>query len=113
MTITRRSLGAAFAIGLAAPAFAQAPAWPTRPVRLISPFAPGGPQDVPARYFVDYLTPRLGQPVVYDSRAGAGGALGMQHVATATDGPCAWLCPGPSRPRAATTAPHPPTRRPR
>ena len=86
MTITRRSLGAAFAGGLAAPAFAQAPAWPTRPIRLISPFAPGGPQDVPARYFVDYLTPRLGQPVVYDSRAGAGGALGMQHVATATDG---------------------------
>ena len=86
MTITRRSLGAAFASGLAAPAFAQAPAWPTRPIRLISPFAPGGPQDVPARYFVDYLTPRLGQPVVYDSRAGAGGALGMQHVATATDG---------------------------
>jgi tripartite-type tricarboxylate transporter receptor subunit TctC len=41
---------------------------------------------VPARYFVEYLTPRLGQPVVYDSRAGAGGQLGMQHVATATDG---------------------------
>jgi tripartite-type tricarboxylate transporter receptor subunit TctC len=85
MTITRRALGAAVASGLAAPAVAQ-DTWPTRPVRLISPFAPGGPQDVPARYFVDYLTPRLGQPVVYDSRAGAGGQVGMQHVATATDG---------------------------
>lgn len=85
MDIARRSLGAALATGLAAPALAQA-TWPTRPVRLISPFAPGGPQDVPARYFVDYLTPRLGQPVVYDSRAGAGGQVGMQHVATATDG---------------------------
>lgn len=85
MDITRRGLGAA--LGLAAvPALAQSGAWPTRPVRLISPFAPGGPQDVPARYFVEYLTPRLGQPVVYDSRAGAGGQVGMQHVATATDG---------------------------
>jgi tripartite-type tricarboxylate transporter receptor subunit TctC len=82
MKIARRAL---LATPLAAPAFAQA-AWPSRPVRLISPFAPGGPQDVPARYFVDYLTPRLGQPVVYDSRAGAGGQVGMQHVATATDG---------------------------
>lgn len=86
MDITRRGLGAALVAGLAAPAFAQTPAWPNRPVRLISPFAPGGPQDVPARYFVDYLTPRLGQPVVYDSRAGAGGQVGMQFVAHATDG---------------------------
>lgn len=85
MDITRRALGAAMVGGLATPALAQA-GWPTRPVRLISPFAPGGPQDVPARYFVEYLTPRLGQPVVYDSRAGAGGQLGMQHVAQATDG---------------------------
>jgi tripartite-type tricarboxylate transporter receptor subunit TctC len=86
MTITRRSLGAALLGGLAAPALAQAPAWPSRPVRLISPFAPGGPQDVPGRFFVDALTPKLGQPMVYDSRAGAGGAVGMQHVAQATDG---------------------------
>ncbi len=86
MEFTRRALGAALATGLATPAFAQGAAWPNRPVRLISPFAPGGPQDVPARYFVEYLTPRLGQPVVYDSRAGAGGQLGMQHVAQATDG---------------------------
>ncbi|MDB5372443.1 MAG: transporter [Belnapia sp.] len=98
MTITRRGFGVALlaAPALAAPAlvtpalataaFAQAPAWPNRPVRLISPFAPGGPQDVPARFFVEALTPKLGQPLVYDSRAGAGGAVGMQHVAQATDG---------------------------
>jgi tripartite-type tricarboxylate transporter receptor subunit TctC len=84
--LTRRVFGAALGAALAGPALAQAPAWPSRPVRLISPFAPGGPQDVPARHFVDYLTPRLGQPVVYESRAGAGGALGMQYVAQATDG---------------------------
>lgn len=85
MTITRRGL-AAIASGLALPALAQQPAWPTRPIRLISPFAPGGPQDVPARFMVDYLTPRFGQPVVYESRAGAGGATGMQHVAQSNDG---------------------------
>jgi len=84
--LTRRGLGAALLGGLAAPAIAQASAWPDRPVRLISPFAPGGPQDVPARFFVDALTPKLGQPVVFDSRAGAGGQVGMQHVAQATDG---------------------------
>jgi tripartite-type tricarboxylate transporter receptor subunit TctC len=87
MTITRRALGAASLLGgLAAPALARAAAWPDRPVRLISPFAPGGPQDVPGRFFVDALTPRLGQPVVFESRAGAGGLVGMQHVAQATDG---------------------------
>jgi tripartite-type tricarboxylate transporter receptor subunit TctC len=90
MTITRRGLGAALlGGGLAVPALAQqAPstAWPSRPVRLISPFAPGGPQDVPGRYICEALTPKLGQPMVYDSRAGAGGAVGMQHVAQSTDG---------------------------
>ncbi len=93
MTMTRRgALGAVLLGGglaapaLAPPTLAQAPAWPTRPVRLISPFAPGGPQDVPGRYICEALTPKLGQPMVYDSKAGAGGAVGMQHVAQATDG---------------------------
>ena len=85
MRITRRGLGLA-ALAAPSPASAQAPAWPNRPVRLINPFAPGGPQDVPARFFVEALTPKLGQPLVYDSRAGAGGAVGLQHVAQATDG---------------------------
>lgn len=83
MRITRRALGVSL---LATPALAQAPAWPSRPVRLISPFAPGGPQDVPGRFICEALTPRLGQPMVYDSRAGAGGAVGMQFVAQQTDG---------------------------
>jgi tripartite-type tricarboxylate transporter receptor subunit TctC len=87
MTLTRRDLGAAMVAAAAAqPVLAQAPAWPNRPIRLISPFAPGGPQDVPARHFVEHLTPRLGQPVVYESRAGGGGAVGIGHVAQATDG---------------------------
>ncbi len=87
MRITRR---AAIALGgttlLATPALAQGQPWPNRPVRLISPFAPGGPQDVPGRFICEALTPRLGQPMVYDSRAGAGGAVGLQYVARETDG---------------------------
>lgn len=85
MLVHRRALAALPAL-LAAPAFAQTAAWPNRPIRLINPFAPGGPQEVPARFLVDHLSARLGQPVVWESRAGAGGALGMQNVAQATDG---------------------------
>jgi tripartite-type tricarboxylate transporter receptor subunit TctC len=86
MTLTRRRLGVVPFATFAAPALGQTAPWPNRPVRLISPFAPGGPQDLPARFFVEALTPRLGQPVVFDSRAGAGGAVGIQYVAQANDG---------------------------
>lgn len=82
---TRRAFLAAASASLAAPSLAQTQAWPNRPVRLISPFAPGGPQDIPARFMVEFLMPRLGQPVIYEHRAGAGGALGAQYVAQATD----------------------------
>ncbi len=90
MRITRRLALATPALAVpalwAAPLRAQPAAWPNRPVRLVSPFAPGGPQDMPARFICEYLTQRLGQPFILESRAGAGGALGMQHVAQATDG---------------------------
>jgi tripartite-type tricarboxylate transporter receptor subunit TctC len=83
MRIARRHLLAA-PILLAAPAHAQGP-WPNRPVRFISPFAPGGPQDLPGRFICDHLAQALGQPFILESRAGAGGAVGMQYVAQATD----------------------------
>jgi tripartite-type tricarboxylate transporter receptor subunit TctC len=83
MRITRR--GALAGAGLLAmPARAQA-AWPSRPVRIIVPFAPGGPVEVPARYLAEALGPRLGQPVLVESRPGAGGALGVQAVVQAND----------------------------
>ena len=71
---------------LAVPALSGAQAWPQRPVRIVIPYGPGSSPDVFARILAERLSPRLGQPVVYESRAGAGGALGMQHVAQATDG---------------------------
>jgi tripartite-type tricarboxylate transporter receptor subunit TctC len=83
----RRAALLSFGAGmLALPALAQPrPAWPTRPIRFIVPFAPGGPVEVPARGIAEFLTPRLGQPVVVETRPGAGGALGIQVVAQSTD----------------------------
>jgi tripartite-type tricarboxylate transporter receptor subunit TctC len=80
---------AVLAAALAAPSLAQAQpraAWPSRTIRFISPFAPGGPQEVPARLIAEHLSQRLGQPVVIESRPGAGSAVGTQFVAREADG---------------------------
>ena len=69
---------------LAAPSTAQAQAaWPTRPVKIVVPYAPGSSPDVWARIVGDKLGQRLGQPVVIENRAGAGGNLGTGMVAKA------------------------------
>jgi len=62
---------------------AQALAWPSRPIRLIVPFAPGGTTDVVGRLAAEKLAPRLGQPVLVENRPGAGATLGAQLVARA------------------------------
>ena len=61
------------------PAFGQA--YPTRPVKIISPFPPGTGIDIISRAIGDRLTPALGQPVVVENRAGAGGTIGAAIVA--------------------------------
>lgn len=66
---------------LALPGVAQAQAWPTRPVRMIVPFPPGGTTDVVARLVAQRLSVTLGQSVVIENRAGAGGTLGSDLVA--------------------------------
>jgi tripartite-type tricarboxylate transporter receptor subunit TctC len=78
--ITRRHLGAA--LGLAAlPAAARAQAYPTRPVRLIIPFAPGAATDILSRLMADQLGMALGQPFVGEQRTGANGAIAAELVA--------------------------------
>jgi len=76
---------AVLATALATPALAQ-PAWPDRPVRLIVPFPPGSTPDTMGRALALALAPRFGQPCVVENRPGAGGNLGTDLVAKATDG---------------------------
>ncbi len=67
---------------LAAPALAQG-TWPQRPVRVVVPYAPGGPTDVIARLVADALGQHLPQRVVVENRTGAGGNIGASAVAKA------------------------------
>lgn len=77
--ITRRALGA-LGLGLAAPAAAQQPA---RTIRFVVPWPPGGLNDVIARTFNDRVSRLLGQTIVNDFKAGAGGRIGVAEVARA------------------------------
>jgi tripartite-type tricarboxylate transporter receptor subunit TctC len=63
----RNVLATATGLGVSGTAFGQAP-WPTRPVTLLVPFAPGGASDIAARAFSARLAERHGQPVVVDNR---------------------------------------------
>jgi tripartite-type tricarboxylate transporter receptor subunit TctC len=65
------------------PLHASAQDWPSRPIKLIIPFAPGGGTDVIARTMGQRLSQRLGQPVVPENKAGAGGAIGFAEGAKA------------------------------
>jgi len=73
---------AGLALLLAVPAMAQAP-YPTRPIRFIVPFAPGGSNDFTARLMAPRMAARLGQPVVIETRSGAGGMTGVDVAAKA------------------------------
>ena len=73
-------LAAAALFGACATAIAQ-DAWPSRPIKLIAPFAPGGPLDLAGRVIALKLQDALGQPVVVENVAGAGGGVGMARLA--------------------------------
>ncbi len=73
-------LAASLALGLAGPAAAQS--YPDKPIKLITPFPPGGPVDVMARFVAQQLSASVGQ-VIVDNRPGAGGTIGAKFAAGA------------------------------
>ncbi len=87
MSVTKVALGliAGCAIAIASQALAQD--YPTRPIRFIVSFPPGGTVDITARIVQPKLSESLGQPIVIENRGGAGGAVGTEAVArSAPDG---------------------------
>ena len=76
---------AAATLGAALPALAQA-TWPSRPGKIVVPTGPGSSLDLIVRAMSEKLAARWGQPVVIENKPGAGGMLGMDAVAKATDG---------------------------
>mgnify|MGYP000851071845 CR=1 FL=1 len=83
----RRNCLTACALALSAFAFAQGAqaqeAWPSKPIRLVVPFTPGGVTDTSGRLVAEHLSKRLGQQVIVDNKPGASGNIGTGQVATA------------------------------
>lgn len=74
---------AALGLALIAPLAADAQEFPTRPIRVVVPFPPGGASDILARSFFTGFDKRLGQPVIIENKAGAGALIGTKAVADA------------------------------
>ena len=93
MSIHRRDLlGASLALGLGA-ASAQPQNWPSKPIRIVVPYPPGGSSDIIARSIAQPLSEALKQSVIVENKAGANGNLGADYVAkSAPDGYTLLLC---------------------
>jgi tripartite-type tricarboxylate transporter receptor subunit TctC len=81
--VSRTFLAITAALCLSSVPAAQAADWPNRPLTMINPFAPGGPNDVVARLLAQQMGEILGQPVIVENVGGAGGMIGASRVAKA------------------------------
>jgi tripartite-type tricarboxylate transporter receptor subunit TctC len=78
VTIARTFCALAIVFGSS---LASAQGWPTKPVRMVVPFTPGGPTDILARVLAERLSRSLGQQIVVDNKGGSGGTIGTAEVA--------------------------------
>ncbi|CAN5737059.1 tripartite tricarboxylate transporter substrate binding protein [soil metagenome] len=79
----RRAFTVSALAGLSAPVLgspALADAWPSKPLRMVIPYPPGGPSDVSTRIVIDRAAQSLGQPAVFDNKGGASGMIGAEFV---------------------------------
>jgi tripartite-type tricarboxylate transporter receptor subunit TctC len=83
LTLPLRRLFVAAALAAALPALGQTGTWPSKPIRYIVPFAPGGTTDIIARVVGEKLGLALGQQIVVDNKAGQGGSVGSAELARA------------------------------
>ncbi len=86
MKMNRRALLGAAIAGICTTTFPYAFAqerWPARPVTIVSPYGPGGPNDISARFLAENLRGRLGQTFIVENKSGAGTRLGTRHVVRA------------------------------
>lgn len=80
----RRQFTAALAATVAAPFAGAQPSWPSRPIKVLVGYPPGGFTDVTARLICDKLQARLGQPVIVENKAGANGIVAVDMLSKAT-----------------------------
>jgi tripartite-type tricarboxylate transporter receptor subunit TctC len=84
MPLSKSSMLAASVAGLAITvSLARAQPYPSKAIRMVVPFPPGGPNDILGRLIAQRLTAQLGQQVVIDNRGGAGGIIGAELAARA------------------------------
>lgn len=99
MHIPRRrflNLAGLGAVSAAASGIASAQSWPTRPIRLLVGFPPGGPNDILGRLMGQWLSARLGQPVIVEDRPGASGNIATEAVVRAPGDGYTLLLVGPA-----------------
>ena len=93
-TSTRLATATLCALGIAATAFATekvAKDYPNKPIRVVVPSPAGGPPDLVMRMLLPHFSQSMGQPLVLDNRAGAGGVVGSATVAKGTPDGYTWL----------------------